>query len=62
MKVKCKGYTGNLKSINPVLEVTDFRDKQRRYRYEVQLSLSQYEEVTISNVGDEDIEFIKEEQ
>ena len=62
MKVKCRGYIGNLKSISPVLEITDCGNRQRKYRYEVELSLSQYEEVTISNVGDKDIEFIKEEE
>jgi hypothetical protein len=29
MKVKCRGFEGNLISINPTTEITELRDRQK---------------------------------
>lgn len=59
MKVKCRGFEGNLISINPTTEIKELRDKQKIYLYTIQISIDQMQEITISGIRDEDIEFIK---
>lgn len=60
MKVKCRGFKGNLISINPINRITRLSDHWQTYLYEIQISINQTQEITISGVGDEDIEFVKE--
>lgn len=60
MKVKCRGFEGNLISIIPTTEITELRDRQKMYLYTIEISIDQTQEITISGIRDEDIEFIKE--
>lgn len=60
MKVKCRGFEGNLISINTTTEITDCRHKCKTYLYTTRISIDQMQEITISGVSDKDIEFIKE--
>lgn len=62
MKVKCRGFKGNLISLNPTTEITELRDRQKKYLYTIEISIDQTQEITISGIRDEDIEFIKEEE
>lgn len=60
MKVKCKGFEGNLKSIRPTMEITTLREDYTKYIYEIEILIAQNQNITISGIKDEDIEFIKE--
>lgn len=60
MKVKCRGFEGNLISINPTTEITECRHRCKMYLYTIEISINITQEITISGVRDEDIEFIKE--
>lgn len=60
MKVKCKGFEGNLKSINIIMETTELEENYPKYIYEIEISIAQDKNITIIGVKDEDIEFIKE--
>lgn len=60
MKVKCRGFEGNLISLNPNVEITEIRNKYKKYLYTIEISIDQMQEITISGVRDEDIEFMKE--
>lgn len=61
MKVKCRGFEGNLISINPMEEYIHMEDKVLRIivLYEIVVKIGVNERITISNVEDEEIEFIK---
>ena len=61
MKVKCRGFEGNLISINPTIEITELSMHYQTYLYTIRISISQMQEITISGVSDEDIEFMKED-
>lgn len=60
MKVKCRGFEGNLISINPEIEIASVLHNERDYVYIIKIILGTRQEITISGVRDEDIEFIKE--
>lgn len=61
MKVKCRGFEGNLISINPMEEYIHREDKVLRIivLYKIVVKIGVNERITISNVEDEEIEFIK---
>lgn len=61
MKVKCRGFEGNLISINPTNEITGLSMHYQTYLYTIKISIDQMQEITISGVSDDDIEFIKED-
>lgn len=61
MKVKCRGFEGNLISISPTNKITRLSDYHQTYLYTIQISIDQMQEITISGVSDEDIEFMKED-
>ena len=60
MKVKCRGYEGELISFNPRCEVTTYGDKYKKYLYDIEIALNSSDEIKISGASSEDIEFIKE--
>lgn len=62
MKIRCMGYEGNLISLNPSSICSRFGDKYKIVLYEIVISLSQNEEITLMDVKDENIEFIKEKK
>lgn len=60
MKVKCRGFKGNLISIKPITEIQNISEAYSTYFYEIEIQISKKQQITISDITDEDIEFIKE--
>lgn len=58
MKVKCRGFEGNLISINPTTEIKGLNMHYQTYLYAIRISVNIGQEVIISGVSDDDIEFI----
>lgn len=59
MKVKCRGFEGNLISISPEIEMTSALYDYKNYIYIIKIAINARQEITISGVKDEDIEFMK---
>lgn len=59
MKVKCRGFEGNLISLNPTEEYMYYGDRYKKAIYELVMSVGPKEQISISGIRDEEIEFIK---
>lgn len=59
MKVKCRGFEGNLISLNPTETYRYHGDRFEKAIYELIMSVGPKEQISISGIRDEEIEFIK---
>lgn len=59
MKVKCRGFEGNLISLNPTEEYMYYGDRYKKAIYELVMSVGPKEQISISGIRDGEIEFIK---
>lgn len=59
MKVKCKGYVGELIDLSAIAEVKSLKGKYRVIAYELRIALDNAN-LTLENVKDDEIEFIRE--
>lgn len=59
MKVKCRGFEGNLISLNPTEKYRYYGDRYEKAIYELVMSVGPKEQISISGIRDGDIEFIK---
>lgn len=59
MKVKCRGYEGELIDLSATTECRNLEGKYKILAYELRIALNNAN-LTIENVKDDEIEFIKE--
>jgi hypothetical protein len=59
MKVKCRGFEGNLISLNPTEKYRYCGDRFEKAIYELVMSVGPKEQISISGIRDEEIKFIK---
>ena len=59
MKVKCRGYEGELIDLSATTEIRNLKGEYKAITYELRIALDNAN-LTLENVKDNEIEFIKE--
>ena len=59
MKVKCKGYVGELIDLSATTEAKNLKGEYKVMTYELRIALDNAN-LTLENVKDDEIEFIRE--
>ncbi len=59
MKVKCRGYEGELIDLSAITEAKSVRGEYKVIAYELRIALDNAN-LTLENVKDDEMEFIKE--